>query len=119
MAELLIRVVSKAHGVVGAELAGDVIVVCPDGWGWTDAERTNQEWRIVRLPGVDPAALSDYTAVQVDLAGRVQFARQIGVDMGSVTGEWLAAAPQVSELSPEAVLDIIDATVAREEGQVL
>lgn len=56
MAELLIRVVDKAvdnpNRVNGYTCmkAGDIVSVCPDGWGWTDAEKTNPDWRIVRVP---------------------------------------------------------------------
>jgi hypothetical protein len=30
--------------------AGDVVVVKPDSWPWSVAERTNPEWRIIRVP---------------------------------------------------------------------
>lgn len=49
--ELLIRLVDKQPA--GHELwekasqRGDVISVCPDGWAWSEAERTNPEWLIV------------------------------------------------------------------------
>jgi hypothetical protein len=53
MAELLIRVVDKVQpDPVKAERllrAGDVVSVCPDGWPWTVIERTNSEWRIIRV----------------------------------------------------------------------
>ena len=119
MAELLVRITNKATGIVGAEMAGDVVAVCPDGWGWTTAETTNPEWRVIKLPGIDPASLADYQAAQFDVAGRVMFARAVGIDMTSPIGEWLVLADQVADLSAESVLDILESTVVREEGAVL
>lgn len=57
MAELLIRVRDKeAHPdpYVDAKRSkrGDVIAACPDGWKWSHAERTNPDWRIVRILGL-------------------------------------------------------------------
>lgn len=45
--EVLIRVVDKGEAE-DASKAGDVLAVCPDGWAWSQAERTADEWRIVR-----------------------------------------------------------------------
>lgn len=54
MAELLIRVVDKVNDDpeknAQCSKAGDVIVVCPDGWPWSAAERTEPFWRVVRVP---------------------------------------------------------------------
>ena len=119
MCELLFRVVDKAPGQIGASLAGDVIVVCPDGHPWSAAEQANPDWRIVKLPGLDAALMYDYAVAQMDIAGRLLFKRAIGVDMTTTVGDWLAVAPQVSTLSPEAVLEIVAVTVAREEGAVV
>ncbi len=116
MCEVLFRIADKAPGQIGAALAGDVIVVCPDGHPWTVAERTNPEWRIVQFPGVDVALLRSYEVPQLDPAGGVMFKRAQGVDMTTAVGEWLTIAPQESAVSAEAVLEIIDATVARDEG---
>lgn len=119
MCELLFRVVDKAPGQIGAALAGDVIAVCPDGHRWSTAEQTNPDWRIVKFPGVDAALMSDYVEAQMDIAGRLLFKRAIGVDMTTTVGDWLTVALQVSMLSPEAVLEIVAATVARAEGAVV
>jgi hypothetical protein len=63
---MLLRVADKP--VSGDELLdamrtgrGDVIVICPDGWQWSQAELSNPEWAIVKLPGVDPALLVAFT----------------------------------------------------------
>lgn len=49
--EFLIRVVDKGPGKDQSK-RGDVIAACPDGHPWSNAERTNPEWRIVRAPVV-------------------------------------------------------------------
>ena len=57
MAELLIRVTDKAahpdpYIDVQRSKRGEVIVACRDGWQWSHREKTNPEWRIVRVPGL-------------------------------------------------------------------
>ena len=47
--ELLISFVDKSDHV-GSTKRGDVIEICPDGWGWSDAELTHPDWRIIRSP---------------------------------------------------------------------
>ena len=32
--------------------AGDVIIACPDGWGWTQAELINPDWCVIKCPDV-------------------------------------------------------------------
>ena len=54
MAELLLRVVNRGKGGPDDSLAGDVIWINPDGHRWGTAERTNPQWRIVRV-GLTPA----------------------------------------------------------------
>jgi hypothetical protein len=54
MAELLVRIVDRG-GVdlpkgPGDSKRGDVIAACPDGWGWSIAERTDPQWRLMRVP---------------------------------------------------------------------
>lgn len=52
MAEILIRVRDKeGHNPL---LPGEheVVVVCPDGWGWSHLELSNPDWRVVLLPGM-------------------------------------------------------------------
>jgi hypothetical protein len=52
--ELLIRIKDKEQPdkelAQRASKAGDVIAACPDGWAWTEAEKTNPEWRIIQVP---------------------------------------------------------------------
>jgi len=55
MAEALIRVIDKpltGNPAIDTKrtMAGDVIVVKPDGWGWSQKELTSSEWRVVRTP---------------------------------------------------------------------
>jgi hypothetical protein len=48
VAEILIRVVDRGQ-TEDSSRAGDVIAVCPDGWGWSQIELTHQEWRIIKV----------------------------------------------------------------------
>lgn len=32
--------------------AGDVVVVCPDDWPWSETERTNPRWLILKCPAL-------------------------------------------------------------------
>lgn len=58
MAELLVRIVSKPDHPTDKRLSagrtnrGDVIVVKPDGWPWSEREKSNPAWRIIPIPGV-------------------------------------------------------------------
>lgn len=55
MAELLIRIAHDARrereGGSNHLLAGDTVVVCPDGWPWSKNERDNPDWKIVKVEG--------------------------------------------------------------------
>lgn len=66
MAELLVRVVDKVnpdfYKNIQCTKRGDVILVQPDGWTWGKKELSNPDWRILALPGVDPADLSGLLA---------------------------------------------------------
>lgn len=70
--ELLIRTAPK-----GDREPGHVISICPDGWGWSAAERANPEWRIVRVPLLPveadallmPGPEGQFRAARIDLAG--------------------------------------------------
>lgn len=59
--ELLIRLVDKqpsGHALwEQASQRGDVISACPDGWAWSETERTNTEWLIV---------IADITDIEAD-----------------------------------------------------
>lgn len=52
--EILVRIIDKDQPDPELEKMaskrGDVIAICPDGWPWSVAERTNPEWRIIRSP---------------------------------------------------------------------
>lgn len=79
--ELLIRITDK-HPVVAAQYEfasqrGDVIAACPDGWAWSDAERDNSEWIIVKADITDieaGALLEGYRP------NEPRFRRRLGVD---------------------------------------
>ncbi len=54
--ELLVWVVDKGNLATepasgyGSYFSGDFIAYKPDGWSWTDAERNENRWRILRVP---------------------------------------------------------------------
>lgn len=84
--ELLIRIVDK-HPAVStlyerASQRGDVIVAVPDGWDWSNAERSNPEWIIVR---------AEITEIEVDALlepgrlGEPQYRRRLGIDPSGLT----------------------------------
>jgi hypothetical protein len=58
MAELLVRIVDRGNTPLHAK-AGEVVTAQRDGWQWTATERSNPEWVILRLPGMDPARFAD------------------------------------------------------------
>lgn len=62
MAELLIRVVDKTHADpmkdVKLTKRGDVICVQEDNWPWSEAEKTNPDWRIFKWPSSTVSALN-------------------------------------------------------------
>lgn len=47
--ELLVSIADKCDHV-GSTKRGDVIEICPDGWGWSDAELNHPDWRVIRSP---------------------------------------------------------------------
>lgn len=73
MAEMLVRTVSQpmtGDPLVDRHRSGRecVIVVMPDGHKWSKAERTAPYWRIVKVPGVDPAKLEQFTRKDIGYA---------------------------------------------------
>jgi len=73
MAELMIQYAKDKLPSTDAQyaksyLVGDVIAICPDGWVWSNAELTNTDWRLVKIPGVDPATLAHATSPRIDPA---------------------------------------------------
>lgn len=71
MCELLVRVVDKTNPddpYLDAQLTkrGDVICVQPDGWPWGTEELKNPDWRIIKLPGVNPEALAAFLSPEID-----------------------------------------------------
>lgn len=54
MAELVVRVQDKVNEDFYLDCQctkrGDVIEVRPDGWAWSKLERSNPDWRIIRVP---------------------------------------------------------------------
>lgn len=67
MAEMLVRTIDKVNKEdvyldVKCTKRGHVIAICPDGWQWSETERTAPYWTIVKVPGVSVEDLSAYLA---------------------------------------------------------
>lgn len=62
MARIVVRVVDKTSQDqnINRRLSkrGDVIEIFPDGWVFSERERTNPHWMIVDIPGVAPESFS-------------------------------------------------------------
>lgn len=91
MAEVLIQFVDKVPSTdpkyVENYRIGDVIDIKPDGWGWTPRELTNPSWRVIKLPGIDPALLDVLLGVEFDIAlGKIRNRRKQFVDSTKMTG---------------------------------
>jgi len=56
MCELLVRLVDKVNDDPELDLQclkrGDVVTIQEDGWNWSERERTNPDWMIIKVPGV-------------------------------------------------------------------
>lgn len=46
--EALVRIIDRSAAEDDSK-RGDVICVQPDGWAWSDAERTNPDWLIIKV----------------------------------------------------------------------
>lgn len=70
MAELLVRVIDKINDdpVLNTKCMkrGDVVVVCPDGWGWSKEELTNPFWRIIKMPNLSMEEANRFLAPELD-----------------------------------------------------
>jgi len=89
--ELLIRTVHK-HPVVAtihesASQMGDVIAACPDGWAWSESERSHPDWIIVRASITD---IEVEALLEPARPGEGSLRRRLGVSVvGLVAGDVL------------------------------
>ena len=113
MCELLIRVVNKSPGQIGASVAGDVIACCEDGHQWSAAEHANPHWAIVQIPGLPASAMDGYMHVTTDLVGKVINKRAIGLDLGAALGVLLRRAKGPVRLGKPAIIDMLNGTNSR------
>lgn len=71
MSEWLVRTVDKVneedpHLDAQCFKRGDVIVICEDGWPWSEAERANPEWTILKFPGVSVEAVDSFLGPEIN-----------------------------------------------------
>lgn len=115
MAELLVRVVDKVHPTdpdknLQCTKKGDVIWICPDGWNWGREELANPEWRIMKMPGVDPATLWDMLDADISYIGGQGFIKRKRVRAYNLDGPLatsLIASGQVITLTPVQVSAVL------------
>ena len=84
MCEVLVRVVDKVNpndANLDAQCLkrGDFVSICPDGWGWSQIERTNPDWRIVKISGLSVEEAKAY------LAKGAKYRRAFKLDVDDVT----------------------------------
>jgi len=48
---------------------GDVIAAMPDGWDWSDEEKTNPAWRILKMPTLTQAEADSLLAAEENVSG--------------------------------------------------
>lgn len=111
MAELLLRIVDKIGSTPAKDIlsskAGDVVVVCPDGWEWSQMELSSPAWKIIKMPGVDPAALNDL--VRIGNGRR----RDRKIDLSGPAAVRLLAAPNPLVLTPAQITIVMALRVTK------
>ena len=107
MAELLVRTV--AHARSGDALldckrspVGAVIVICPDGWNWSQKELTALFWRIVKFPGLRGSDLAGFLAPDPDDGARTLRRWRFTLDLAALDAA-RTAEPQKRETLVEAL----------------
>jgi hypothetical protein len=111
MCELLVRTVDKVNAddkVTDNVLtkAGDVIVVCPDGWVWSETEKAAPFWTIIKVPGAPVSWGEQFLGKEITDVSNPK-ARAVSLDLSLLTkttvtqDEVLAA----KEVKPATVAD--------------
>lgn len=81
MCEFLLRVVDKVNPDPALNIQctkrGDIIVAVPDGWAWSAEERTNPEWRIVKVTGMPLNEGEQYTLPETGAEGDVYLMKRL------------------------------------------
>jgi hypothetical protein len=114
--EILVRVVDKyqpdpeKNHLVSKR--GDVIAVCPDGWGWSLEERTSPDWRIISSPILNTFA---EVLMQTDLlmSGRLKRRRQWTLDFSVLPNPQLFEGGRTQEIIPVSRLNMAKATLKK------
>jgi hypothetical protein len=96
MAEFLVRVVDKVNSDIYLDSkclkAGDVVVVCPDGWGWGAEELINPDWRIVAIPAISVTQAQAFLGTELDIdptkPSRMLRRRAFKIDLSLLPVAW-------------------------------
>lgn len=108
MAEFLVRVVDKVNSDIYLDSkclkAGDVVVVCPDGWAWGKEELTNPDWRIVAIPAVSVTQAQAFLAPELDTdptrPSRLLRRRAFRIDLTLLPAAWQAWIADATRAQP-------------------
>lgn len=85
--ELLVRLIDRSDREDDSK-RGDVVVAMPDGWAWSEAERMNSAWIIIKVVSLLGTDLDAMLAASVDATGRLHRRRGWKLDLS------VAALPQ-------------------------
>jgi hypothetical protein len=98
--EMLVRVLDRkgfdAKTNTVSLRPGDVVTVQADGWKWSEKERTNPEWCIVKLPGVHPLLHKDMEQPALDALGGLLLKRARKLDLTAAIFNGKLAAREVT-----------------------
>ncbi len=94
MSEVLVSLIDKTNPYDPAACAmchkrGDAIAVMPDGHEWSERERANEYWRILRLPLVSESAASALLAPgrATPGSGKLPTRHAFYLDLGSLPND--------------------------------
>lgn len=86
--ELLMQHTNKvnpdAYRDPGCEKRGDVITIQREGWGWTQTELNNPDWRIIKLNLPVNVILSLLAPEEGEFAHRIARKRKYDIDVSAI-----------------------------------
>lgn len=108
---------------------GDVIVVKPDGWPWSEAELTNPDWRIIKFPAVTVEQAASFLAPEVETdprnPNRMRQRRGFRLDLDGMPAELRShiskarAKPVVSDMTAQELNTLRKRRPRRQDPNVL
>lgn len=107
--ELLIDLTGRVGGDKTDWQPGDVIVACSDGWPWSETERNNPKWMILKCPEMSQqeadSMMSPEFAKSLSADKSLLQRRQFKVDIAALTAKVdVAKAVPLTEIRAVATL---------------